>query len=390
MTIMKDCLTKVFFVIGVTFCLIFPTEIQAQANSVAAETALVQAGPHFFANDSVIIDENLQGDVYISAGEVIVNSVIDGDLLVVGGSVVINGEVSQDVRAAGGMITLVGQVGGNVSAAAGEIILDEESAIGNSALLAAGSIVSNGLIAGKTWMAAETIALNSQLGSNVQVWASDLSVLPATSIAGVLTAEVASEPVITEDAQFQEQPVITVRDFQAQQNTAAVGAAGRVVTEIIKFIMNLTFGALLIYFFPRLSQRLANSVVKGPLVSLGWGFLQLLLIPVAIIFLIITVVGIPVAVLLTLGYFALLLTGSLVTSLAIGQRIQIGFAQNKGLHDPYIQFTLGLLLLTVVSLIPVLGALASVLALIMGMGAMFIAFKASLRSPRSVNKKLSL
>lgn len=352
---------------------------------VATTSGIIQAGPHFYSGENVVITENLQGDVFAAGGTVRLEGSIEGDLLVAGGEVIVNGPVTQDIRAVGGTVTIAGQVGGNVTALGGTVTIDDDAVVGNSVLLAGGTLITNGLVAGQAWLAGENVVIDNQFGSDVQAWANTLSVMPATTVAGQFQAKLTEEPEISEQAIFQEQPQVEIREEAAQP---PVSGGFNIVTIIVVTVMNLTLGVILLYFFPRLSQKLTNSLLKGPLVTLGWGFVQLLLIPLMIGFLLLTIVGIPLAILLGISYVAALMVAHLVAALALGTKVATTFSA-KSLSDPYAQLIIGVISMSVLTNIPYIGPVISFIALVFGLGALFIAFKSSLRTPRTTSKKLT-
>lgn len=374
------------FFLTLFFFFALPFNVAAQTTNSAPNLGIVQAGPHFFSGDTVVLTENLEGDVFVAGGRVRVEGAIDGDLIVAGGDVTLSGQVTQDVRVAGGTILISGPVGGNITAAGGTITLENESVVGNSVVVVGGSINTQGLIAGQAWLAGGTLVTDNAFGSDLKIWSNSLTMLSATTVAGSLTAELGQEPEISDQAQFQQEPRISLQERVDPSPLDFHKIA--IIPTIFLATMNLTLGAILLYFFPRLTQKLTNSVVKGPATTLGWGFVHFLLVPVFIIFLAITIVGMPLAALLGLSYLASLLVGSLVSAMAIGSKFS-SMSSGNALSDPYAQLVVGVVVLSILGMIPFVGPIISLISLILGLGAIFIAFKSSLRLPRSVSKKLT-
>ncbi len=105
-------------------CAIGAAASPAHAEARTGETVVVAAGE--------IVYENL----YASGGTVAIRGTVHGDLIVAGGNVVIDGQVLGDVLAAGGQVTLSGAVVGDVRAAGGQVSL--LAPVGGEAVIAAG------------------------------------------------------------------------------------------------------------------------------------------------------------------------------------------------------------------------------------------------------------
>jgi len=85
-------------------------------------------------------------------------------------------------------------------------------------------------------------------------------------------------------------------------------------------------GALLILAMPRFSREAAATIRRQPWQSAGTGALMLLGVPFAVIVLLVTVIGIPLALLLVFGYVLLLLFGNLI---AIGVGVPLGVMMGR-------------------------------------------------------------
>jgi hypothetical protein len=113
----------------------------------------------------------------------------------------------------------------------------------------------------------------------------------------------------------------------------------------------------------------------------GWtllaGFVALVVIPAAVLVLLITVVGIPLAALTVLAYPALLLLGYVAAGIALGdaalKRWFAACASHRGWRAG--AAALGVLVIGLLALIPWLGPLVAFLALIAGIGALVLQLK---------------
>jgi len=131
-------------------------------------------------------------------------------------------------------------------------------------------------------------------------------------------------------------------------------------------------GALFVVLFPGVSSRAVDTVGREPLMSTGLGLAILVCVPIVIVMLCITVIGIPLAMLLGTGYLLAVFLGWIVIALFVGER---GLSLVRGSQPVTTGLRLLALLLALVGLsyvrhIPYLGGLAVFLALIAGIGAL--------------------
>ena len=140
--------------------------------------------------------------------------------------------------------------------------------------------------------------------------------------------------------------------------------------KIISFISTLILGLLFIYFFPSYSRAVVSTISNRPLASLGSGFLVFILTPSVVLFLLITVVGIPLALILSAAYFigiylvrifAIFWVGVTLFE-RLGKRVGEGWA-----------LVLGLVVYSILTLIPFIGGLVALFVILFGLGAAILA-----------------
>jgi len=131
-------------------------------------------------------------------------------------------------------------------------------------------------------------------------------------------------------------------------------------------------GALFLVLFPSLSVRAAETIRRNPWQSAGLGFAILACAPIAAVVLLVTIVGIPLALLLVPLYLLLVFLGWIVAALFIGQR---GLAVLRGTAPDstgwrLLALVLALLALSLVRHVPFVGGIVVFMALITGIGAL--------------------
>jgi hypothetical protein len=139
---------------------------------------------------------------------------------------------------------------------------------------------------------------------------------------------------------------------------------------IISLISTLILGLLLIALFPRFSREAVATLRQKPLASLGWGLVLMMAVPVILIGLLITVVGIPLAFILFPLYLIGLYLARLVFILWIGTALLDRFGARG--HEG-IALLIGLLIYAVLTAIPGPGGWLTLLIVMFGLGAVLLA-----------------
>jgi hypothetical protein len=118
-------------------------------------------------------------------------------------------------------------------------------------------------------------------------------------------------------------------------------------------------------------RRSHGATILESLASAGLGVVMLLGVPFAIIVLLVTVIGIPLALLLVFGYVVLMLLGYLVAAIFVGDTVleRVGKAKVVSAWWRVLFMFLALLAIAIVKQVPFIGGLAVMLLFIAGIGA---------------------
>ncbi len=310
-----------------------PATVAAQTDGQTGGTVVVEEGE--------TVD-----DLEAFGGTVVVRGTVTGDVSAVGGDVRIErtGEVGGDLEAAGGSVTIAGSVDGDVDVGAGSLSITEEGTVGDDVTAGVGTATIDGAIEGDAEIGADTV----RLGETASI-AGDLRY--SGDLEGNTDA-VAGE--IERDASLGVDVAPTVQPF-ASWLFAAYALA-----------VNLLLGALLLGLFPRFSDGVADRVASGPLRSGLAGLAALIGIPVLLLALAISVVGLPLS--LVGGFaFALLVWVGIV----YGRFAVAAWALSLvGLGNRWLALVVGLVAGALLSRLPVpiVGEAIGLVVLLLGLG----------------------
>jgi cytoskeletal protein CcmA (bactofilin family) len=374
---------KKFSLILILSLLIFP--LSASAASFQADEKLVVnqavSDDAYIAGETVLISENVDGDLFVGAGDVVVSANVSEDLFIAGGNVMIEGTIGGDVRLLGGNVAINGSVGGDLLLAGGDIVLGQGSRISGDMIVGGGRIRMSGAVNGNVLGGAGDILLNGPIQGDVRLFnVETLTVGPNASVNGNFKyksprANENLPNVVRGEIQYKEKKVTPSKDWEPQKLLAGFSVYG--------LLALLFIGLFLIWFFRYFGFQVASVAYESPLKSLGVGLLILILTPIVFAILLVTIIGIPAALILIVSWIILLYIGKVYASVIIGFKL-LRIDEKSGFWRSYGSFALGALVFTAIGFIPFIGFIAKCLLVLVAIGAMCL-YKIDLLS--QLNKK---
>ena len=346
----------------------------------------------FFAQGNDIkINGIINGDAYLIGGNLYLNGKINGDLIAAGGNLFLNGEITQDARVAGNNVFVKGKIGRNLTVLGGQINVEETTLDKN--LLALGETIKISSPIGQDLrIYGDQVFINSQIGRNFKGSFSNLTLAEKTKILGNLDYQSPQEAQILNGATILGQTNYRQLSsdswrwstyFPKRIMPLFFGLAGLALWfKIMAFLIALGFGLLFFYFFPKRVEKMSQIMGKRFWACFGWGLLVPFIFILTVIFLILTLVGIPFIFILLplfglLLYFAKLFTAFFLGRKILGEKKAWGWALLLGLSIYYL-----------LSFVFVLNGIASLFFTALGLGA-FILDQKNLRKTTSIALKTS-
>ena len=313
--------------------------------------------------DVIVIDEDVDDDLYLFAGSITVNGTVHGDLIAVGGDIILNGAIDGDLWAAGGKVHINGTVADDVRVAGSDLKLGPDADVGDDLFAAGFGFGSDpgSSIASDVYVAGFQALLGGDIGGDAKAAVAGLEI--SGHVVGDVTAEV-EEPdpefeqfsmfmrmwnpyfperiigpglTIKEEAQIDgeltytspvtvqipegavggpivyqtpvpeagEAPEVEVPEVPAGALTAA-GILGWFVRWIVgmvqTFMSLLIIGVLVLWLIPKWLKEAARHWKEKPVHCLGWGVAALVAFFVAVPALLVVMIVLDILVgLATLG-----------------------------------------------------------------------------------------
>lgn len=327
---------------------------------------------YFAIGKSVEISGTVNGDVYAIGGHVLVDGQINGDLLAVGGKVTISGAISQDARIAGGEVTISGNIGGNITVASGNVELTHNAVIQGGVVAGSGNIHAAGSVGRDITIGAGNITISGNTTGNIKAAAGAIRLTSNAAVSGDLTYWSQSPASIDNHAKVSGHITRAAmpEEFVPQPDDVVALFVGLTLFWVAaNFTSTLILGLLLIHFYPKFSQRAIAHLKEQPLASAGLGILVLIFTPVLVGILGISLIGLPLAFLLVALFLIYLYLGRIFVIAWVGHLI---FRRLGKAHYEKWAFVIGLILYSLLTLIPVLGTLVTFLAILFGLGTLLL------------------
>lgn len=324
------------------------------AKAMAAEFWLPEDNEE---SGNVLVSQNINDNLFSFGNQIDVKADIDGDLFVFGNNINVSKDVKGSIFAGANSITISGNVDHDIFVGASNVIFDEKSLVKGNIYVGSGNVSILGTVKGNINSASGNLSINGTIEGDVNSNDSKLTLAETADVKGKITYSSQREVVISQGAQYGD----------LIKKTTPVGAKNNLVnsiySKIFSLISLLIIGLVIIWLFPKKSEQLSEIIKNNPLKSFFWGFLALIVLPIFAIILMVLLVGAPLAMILLGFYFFAIYISKIFVAVALGDFLF------KGKKSALFVMTIGIIILTLLAMIPYLGGLISFLVLCIGLGA---------------------
>lgn len=347
----------------------------------AAFALQIKAGDRFVLDKGDVIND----DLIVAGGDIVINGIINGDLIAAGGNIRVLGDVMGDIIIAGGDVDIRGDVGddailvsGNIDisggigdnllGASGTFVMGDESSVGRDAFLSAGIVDIGGDVFGNLDVRGSDVVIGGSVFGNVSVESDEAPWMRSGANVGGDVNYVSENDIIIEEgasvAGTVSKTVPVVREVSAVERFGG-GLAG--------FLAIFIVGILLVKMLPVYAKNVSNTLKKSLFISGMWGIVGLIVAPVVAIFLMISVIGLPLGLILFTGYFIGIYIAKVYMSVFLGEYLlSMTGSQSKSL---VLMLFIGLLVFEMIGLVPGVGGFVGLLVVIFGFGAILVTKK---------------
>jgi len=379
--------------------------------------------------DTVPAGDVVEQNLVLSGKTVTIDGKVEGDVLAMGEEVILNGEINGSMVAIGKIVTINGVVTGNLYVSAVKMTLDEGADIQKDLTFVGLDMltVPNSVIGRDLQTITPGATLDGQVGRKTRgvigvfpllqsIWKIIKQLNPELSLPILEGSRIVPSQISWSTLRPVQLEMFQVKSasssiflsmaaipsdalFSIIQQPAAVdwqGVGQWSLSKLRELVLLLVLGGLALWIYPKIFERSAEIIWRKPLQSTGWGLLviifvysalgllALLLIPVMLFFGLLTLNGLA-GVLGIIGYTSIILASTLVTLVAVfvtktmaGTIVWKRFFERflpKAAHYRLLLLFLGSLLYVLISAIPYLGWLVSIWLSMLGMGAIWLAWR---------------
>ena len=307
----------------------------------------------------VRVDENetVDGPLDATTGAVVVAGTVDGDVSVAAGSVLVtdSGRVTGDLNATAASVLVEGRVDGDLTVAAAALELREGSSVGGSVEAGVADARLAGTVGGDATLDATTAAVTptATIDGSLTYTSERTTVADGATVGGDVTRDAALTVA---------QPNVfggSGSDFDAPTIPPWAGA-------VYSGLTSLLLGAVLLAAAPNVSRRLTDVGTTNPLRSGGVGIATLIGTPIALVILAVTIVGIPLSIVGFVLFGAVVWAATVYGAVVLGTwLLSLGDYRNR-----WAALVVGVVAVAVVQRIPVVGGVARLVVLVIGLGAL--------------------
>lgn len=315
---------------------------------------------------TAVVDGNVTGDLVVLGERVVVNGTVGGNLIAMADSVTVTSQVDGTIISAGSSVELRdAAVGGDLWSAGSTVTINDETQIaGNSAIA-----TENGFVAGSIkrglYAFAEKFELNGEVGADFEAIVDHLSLLGDARVGGDLRFRTHDEDklqradgaIVDGDVEFLK-PHIEVHAKNRYATTEFY------VSQMLRLAAAFLAGMALLWLIPACRNVSLSGGLSG-LATAGIGLVAIISLPIIMVLLAVTIVGIPLTVITLFCWVFALYFAKIVVASIVGRML----LSSSDKRDSFpVTLLAGLAALLIAVNIPVLGGIFSFIFTIVGVG----------------------
>lgn len=341
-------------------------------------------GNLYVAGQNITIDQDIDGDVFCAGQSVTINGNVEGSVFCAGQTIAVNGNVRDSVRTAGNTIMINKEVGKNVMAFGAAINLGQDAKVGWDLFMGAGSAAVRGSVGRSVHGGGGNVFIDGMVGKDVKLELSknssgrkgsqspELRIGENARIAGDVEYRSKNQAEIAEGARINGE--VRKSEVAVRKEKQNEGFWGYIAGSIYSFLAALLVAFILIGLFGNMIRSITDKMFGKIGASIAWGLLVMIVAPIVIILLLVTLIGIPLALILSAAWLAALYISKILAGILIGRQMikRGGETTEKSL---YLSALVGIAVSWIIFSIPIIGWFLCLIAVWWGLGGMWLALK---------------
>lgn len=341
----------------------------ARVSVVASEDDDVSVAGALVSVRGAVLDE-----LRAAGAEVDVDVTTKGDAKVAGAIVSVKGGVEKNLYVVGARVNVDARIGGSLKAAGARVLIGSQSNIEGLMHVVGADVVFAGTSHGPAEIYGDAVQIDGHIGSDLLVRARSVTIGKTAVVEGDAIFRTLDEPQIEEGATLRGRQTFTPPQHGPRTALAIVKAL--FATLLFGIGAGLILGLILLLAARPFVEQAIFQVREVPLRSLFSGLAVVILVPLFAVILMATVIGIPLSLLTLLAFPLMLFVGWVVAAFAVGDWILNRGRAQRSFASRLLLLLAGLLLITIIGIIPVVGVLVWLLVMLLGLGALWRALQA--------------
>ncbi len=330
-------------------------------NTVTVRSGQTVDATLFAAGSTIDIAGNINGDVFCTGQNIHVSGRVSGDVVCAGQNVTVTGTVSGDVRLAGQSVSLGGTVRGNATIAAQSFELQSDATVTGDMSVGGQNTVLHGKIGRDLAAGSGTVTIIGAVGRNVQADVGQLNLDNDAKIGGNINYT--SQNTLHKSSSATVQGNIT--KHQPAKSQKHIGMLAWPLL-IWLYLTGVVVSLVLVLLFPRLFEHVARGARGHMGMTFLAGLVASIVVPIILFGLMITVIGMPIALLFGLIWLVIVLLSGPFAAYLLG-RLLLRRSSNAILI-----MLVGALILYVLYELPFIGVLFWLVGTWFGIGAILM------------------
>jgi len=342
-------------------------EVRWDQQSVEVGEAEVLDDSLVASGETVDVNGSVRGDVVAFAERVVIRGEVQGNVFTAAEEVLVTGRIDGSLHMACRLCSLAGEVTHSVYGAGEQVDISETGRVGRDATLFGETLRVDGRAGRDLFVAGSWLDIRGEIGRSATSRTQRVRVFDAARIGGDLAMAVGrgGSADVDPGARIGGEVTETEMDHEMERERNRWVDGGFYMRVFVFIVSAFLVGMLM--------RALAPGIYLGSLATsgeflrcLGFGFVALIVTPIALLLCAITVVGIPIAVLGTFVYLTVLFVSVVVVAALVGSSITGSAPEST--HGFGLALLLGLVVVVAGMNVPWIGGLLRLLVGLTGMG----------------------
>ncbi len=299
----------------------------------------------YISADHINFSGNALADVLMSGTKISFSGNIGEDLLVAGFQINGGGKVNGDLRIAAFEVDLSGQIEGDVFILANTVRIEPTAKINGDLVVYGGKVEVEGEVAGDVVGRIDYLSIDNKVGGNVAVSVNNFILHDGAKISG--DVRYTSNKLVIRNSNY------NVEGKIIHNSPIVKDTENEVKSVTIAGLVFLFFVLIWYLLFRKSLDTMLDYIKHNWLTTFLTGIVISLLLPILIMLLFLTIIGLPLAIVLLLLYLLVLLLSIMFIPVILGKTMLLLFGRDK--KDSKISlFTLliGVISLMILNLLP--------------------------------------